>query len=385
MYNKAKRIVLVPEKWANGGLALAHVEGKVVFLEGGIPGEKAEFEIFQEKKDFAKARIRAVIEPVNSRVKPKCSHYGLCGGCDFQHLSHDAQILAKESIARDLFKKFAGIALPADFKTISGSAWAYRNRVRFKIQGGRLGFNAAGTNRQIPVQECPILVSGLLTQTLKFLESYPFAEGEISCFGNEASWSFKAGKSRALRTIDSLMIKGHKFDLHAGVFFQSNLGLIEPLIDYVIHDYSGALAVDLYAGVGLFSSFLEDRFERTLAVELNPDCLEMARKNLNKTEFVTEDAANWLQSFNETPDLLVVDPPRVGLSPEALQGILQLKPKSLVYVSCDPQTLARDLKYLLVNYDLIDSCGFDFYPQTSHYEMVCHLQAKKELPPINRV
>ena len=370
------------EKMAQGGQGLARIDGKVVFIKGALPGELVSIEFTRQRKDFSEAKVLAILEAHAQRVKPECEHYGRCGGCNLQHASIELQRELKRQVVEDHFRRMAKCSLPANWILHGSSPWGYRQRVRFVRGRSYWGFRQASSHDIEPIRNCPVLSPALqkIIPQLPVLER----ESEIQAFAPSAQaipvlWE----KSMVDAQVQAVQVpvNGRLLYADARVFFQSNLEQLPVLLNAVLAqvEYCGRRerAVDLFSGVGVFAAFLLDHFQKVLAVEWNPGCLQHARKNLqNRCEFISSSAEDFLHSMAPgSIDLLVVDPPRVGLSPDVRKALLQAKPTRLIYVSCDPVTLARDVGEFVRNgWALLHAEGFDFYPQTEHLEMMVVLK-----------
>ncbi|MCL2283853.1 MAG: TRAM domain-containing protein [Fibromonadales bacterium] len=327
------------EKCVQGGAGLARLpNGSVCFVEGALPGELAEIKITEQKKDFAKASVVKILEPHSKRRNPPCPYYGKCGGCNAQYAQFDLQIELLRQIVLDLFSRIAKINLPPNFEIHYGSEWGYRFRAQVFAPGG---FQMRGSNIVIPIEKCMVL-SDKLNEKLKATE-------KTYLFDNQSE-----------------KFLGKYIHANESVFFQSNLELLPKLIEEACKAAGeGKLLFDVFCGVGLFSAFLQDKFERVIAIEQNPLCKKFAEKNLGKNcEFYATNAEEW----NDFGGCVLIDPPRAGLTNKLFN---KLKCDKIIYVSCSPATLARDTRKLLdAGYELASVQGFAFYPQTFHLEMM---------------
>jgi 23S rRNA (uracil1939-C5)-methyltransferase len=350
---------LVLEKWVPGGDCIARKDGKVIFVEGGIPGEKVLVTLTVNKKDFSKAKVVKVLEKSEHRVSPKCRHYSECGGCNLQHISYEHQLFLKEKMLVETLARMGGIELNKSISMFSSRPWGYRNRVRFHQHGKFKGFKEAQRNRIVPIQECPVLTP----KNLSALKKYQGKAKEVSLFDNNNS-VYIEGEYK-------VEILNKVFYLNNKTFFQSNLKPLPELVNWAVAGENGKLAVDLFSGVGFFASFLEDHFDRVIAVERNDKCLPFAKRNLSKTEFYTGAVEEWqLPHQIDAIDFLLVDPPREGLEKSVPELLAKWQIPKLVYISCNPVTLARDLKKLIaLGYGLESTAAFDLYPQTQHLEV----------------
>ena len=321
-----------------------------------MPGELVEAKITEQKKDFAKAIITKILEPGNGRQSPPCQYYGKCGGCNVQYAKFEKQIELLRQITLDLFARIAKINLPQNFEIQRGAEWNYRCRAQMFATGNQnipWGFRERASNNIAPIEKCMVL-SQNLNERLK----------ENSNF-----------KKRYLFDNQSEKFLGRHIYADETVFFQSNLELLPKLIGEVQKAAGeGELFLDIFCGAGLFSAFLQEKFERVIAVEQNPLCQKFAEKNLGKNcKFHAMNAEEW---FSKNPNLLskscvLIDPPRAGIANKLCESLCENKISKLIYVSCNPSTLARDTRKLLnAGYILENIQGFAFYPQTFHLEML---------------
>lgn len=367
------------EKMAQGGEALARLDdGRVCFVAGALTGEFAEVAIVQDKKDFAKGFASKILERSLFRVEPRCPFYEKCGGCSLQHASFEFQLSVYRASVEELFRRFAKTELPAGWKIHSGKSYGYRNRARLVRAENGWGFRESRSHRPIPVPRCLVLsdalneaiASGALPNVPE-LSVFDNGNGKISYFHRGMELS-DFGKYAT----NTVTICGKSLSMDAACFFQSNLGLLPELVKSVSDSAgSGRYLIDLYSGVGFFASMLQGKFERIVTVEREPKALYHARRNVSRACNVSAPAEEWLVQNNASgADVLIVDPPRTGLLPSALEAIAKAHPKKLLYVSCDPATLARDFQRLsLHGYKIRKAEGFAFYPQTPHFEMFLEL------------
>jgi 23S rRNA (uracil1939-C5)-methyltransferase len=334
--------------------------GSVCFVEGALPNELAEIKITEQKKDFSKAIATKILEPNAKRRIPPCQYYGKCGGCNAQHAEFEWQIELLKQIVLDLFARTAKIDLPQNFEIHYGTEWGYRYRAQVFATGYKnipWGFQERASNNIVPIEKCPVLSQNL----------------------NEKLKENSNLKKRYLFDNKSEDFLGKHIYADESVFFQSNLELLPKLISEIQRAAGkGEFLLDIFSGVGLFSAFLQDKFERVIAVEQNPLCKKFAEKNLGKNcEFYAISAEEW---FNKNISLLnkaciLIDPPRTGITDELCELLCKNKTGKLIYVSCNPATLARDTRKLLnAGYSLESIQGFAFYPQTFHLEIMAVLE-----------
>lgn len=355
------------EKLVEGGFGLARIDGRACFIHGALPGELVECQVIEEKPGYLKADLTAVLESSPHRVHPACKHYGTCGGCDFMHLTYEAQCRGKESIFLDNLKRIGGIdqTSVAILPMVSGEAWGYRCRARLQRGASQWGFFSAASRNVVEIEHCPVLearLNGLLFKKNSFLGN----GRELSVFNGDEEVSFDG---RIVKTT----VHNKVFFVTNRVFFQSNKQLAGKLASLVADEILGESVLDLYAGVGFFSAFAEQK-ATVIAVEQNPLCISLAGMHLTKTKFFTGNAENFIPHV--PIDTVIVDPPRTGLDKAVISHCVHWKAKRIIYVSCNTVTLARDLKrFSEVGYTLKRIGAFDFYPQTSHLEAVAVLDA----------
>lgn len=437
---------LTIEKLVYGGEGLAHLpanesgSGKAVFVPFVLTGEKVKASIIEEKPGFARARAEAVIELSPIRIQPGCPYFGQCGGCHYQHTSYEHQIQIKQEILRETLRRTAKLELPVEIQIHPSPPWNYRNRSRLQIQthpSFAVGYFKAGSHELLPVETCPIsspLInqgisvlsesgrSGKVPAGIREVEFFANAEDsqmliEISCSPEsrraevrawmedlripfpEISGAVAVRRSQASKCpeqwlsvcANSLEYRTQRATYHvsAGSFFQTNRFLIDKLVQIVTEGQSGKLVLDLYAGVGLFSTALTG-FKRVISVESSQTSTGDLSYNLaSNGEAVQATTEQYLARAENSgrvrkgtvlphivhkPDLAVVDPPRVGLGERVARMLARLGAPRIVYVSCDPATLARDLKILVESGYRIEQLHLvDLFPQTYHLETVVHL------------
>ncbi|MDQ3172702.1 MAG: RsmD family RNA methyltransferase, partial [Acidobacteriota bacterium] len=364
------------ERLLPGGVGLAHAEGLTLFVSLAAPGDILRVQIDRVRGKVAFASALEVIKPSPVRVEPPCPYYGRCGGCDFQQLNYETQLQAKVEIIRDCFHRIANIAeLPEIAIHPSPKQWQYRARAnwQFEPQTRHLGYFEAGSHRVCDVEVCAILVPDL-QNTLEDLraqirnDSFPGAAKNVQVVAGDEEVSLAPGWAGFETKNVRRRIGDETYHFSADAFFQVNHELLVPLVHEATRNARGRAAMDLYCGVGLFIVPLARRFERVVGVESNPTAARFAQLNLQNaqlegTKIITARVGEWLngQSLkSEAVDFLLLDPPRAGAENSVIKGILARHPRQISYVSCDPATLARDLKKLLAAGYFLDSvAAFD--------------------------
>lgn len=392
--DESRIVELRIDKMVQGGEGMGRLsDGRVCFVAGALPGELCKVLLTFQKKDFTRGRALEVVEASPDRVKPKCPLYGRCGGCSLQHLDSTKQAEYLAQVERENFKRLAHAELPADFKVHTGNPWNYRNRARVvfcgnREDGARFGFREQESNHAVTFENCPVLTKGLnefLKGPAKNLKAR-----ELNIFDNgngQVSYYYDGMPAAEFQknAVSVVEIGGKKIESDASVFFQSNLGLLPELVDAVRNavddgvksgEASDEWLIDLFSGVGFFAALLQDKFKRVTTVERDDGCLKHAKVNLSgNAENVSAPAEDWLaENVVDIPATLIVDPPRTGLPPTALEAIAKSSVKKMIYVSCDPVTLARDFAKLReFGFTMKSAEAFAFYPQTPHMEMLAIL------------
>ena len=383
------------ERILPGGLGLAHAEGKTVMVALAAPGDRVRVRVERVKGNVEFASIEEIIEPSPDRIEPPCPYFGRCGGCDFQQMNYEAQLAAKKEIIKDCLRRIAKVDAP-DFQIVAApNQWHYRSRAQWQYdaKAKRLGYFESRSRRVCDVAECAVLVAelqpaledlrvrmadDLLPEDARYFRAIA-GDDSFSIVPTARNPSVSAGNPREVRR----SIANETYTLTAENFFQTNIELLPRLIDTAIGDASGDAAIELYCGIGLFTLPLARKFKCVISVEAERDTAEVARQNLvtarlTNAEIANADVADWLDSARATlgADFLLLDPPRTGAESRVISGMLKLKSKRICYVSCDPATLARDLKKLIAGGYALDSIlAFDMFPQTHHVETVVHLSS----------
>jgi 23S rRNA (uracil1939-C5)-methyltransferase len=398
------------ERILPGGVGLAHAEGRTVFVALAAVGDRLRVRVESVRGRVTFASILEVLQPSPTRVEPPCPYFGRCGGCDFQQLNYGAQLEAKVEIIRDCLRRVARVEPPAEIHiTPSPSEWRYRSRARWQHDAVRnfLGYYERGSHRVCDVVECPVAAPEVQNRLTRLRESMregslPSDAPEFEAVAGDTGVALAPAVEPEDEREQTRLIAGERYRFDAGCFFQINHALLEPLVREGLRDasgeteeddasqvsgenlnyVSGETALDLYAGVGLFTLPLARRFERVVAVEGNAASTAYARRNLSdaglsNARVETAAVGAWLAHNAErmgSVDFVLLDPPRAGAEPEAVRGIIALKPGHISYVSCDPATLARDLLALIsAGYRLASVRAFDIFPQTHHVETIIHL------------
>lgn len=413
------------EKPVYGGACLARLNGKAVFVPLTLPGEQVRIHITEDKRGYSMAEVEEVVTPSPQRIAPACPHFGACGGCQYQHAEDATQLAWKQTILRETLQR-GGVPVDCEIDVVAADPWLYRNRVRLAVdRQGNIGYRGRRSHAVVPIDACPIAAPLLLRAAKAFADelresakAHQLTELGLFCNATEdallasviasghararfddvaaavaqripqlqgAELILDAAPGKPQRTLaqwgsTSLVYNaaGFGYRVDQGAFFQVNRWLIDELVQQVTANRSGDLAWDLFAGVGLFARPLTRSFQRVVAVESAPASQASLRENLRGScgEAVHAETLSFLrkQAGASRPDLIVVDPPRFGLGADTTSLLSAVAAPSIVYVSCDPATLARDLKSLVASgYSVASITLIDLFPQTYHLETMVQL------------
>ncbi|MFL6228973.1 MAG: class I SAM-dependent RNA methyltransferase [Pyrinomonadaceae bacterium] len=384
------------ERVVPGGAGMAHARGLTVFVPLAAPGDVLRVRVERVKGRVAFAALAEVITPGRERVEPPCPYFGRCGGCDFQQLTYAAQLAAKVEIIRDCLRRIARLTPPANILiTPSPAAWHYRSRARWQhdARARHLGYYELASHRVVDVAECPVVVPELQDALARLREDFAGRDStavearEFEAVAGDDGVSLLPPLDDREATERVRAVAGESYRFDAACFFQINHALLEALVNAATRDEAGESAVDLYCGVGLFTLPLARRFARVTGVEGNAAAAAYARRNLSDARLANAEikmapVGEWLaqRASKLAPvDLVLLDPPRAGAEHGAVEGIVALRPRRIVYVSCDPATLARDLRELSAHgYALASLEAFDMFPQTHHVETIARLTRGEE-------
>lgn len=394
------------DKLTYGGDAIGRLpDSRAVFVPFGLPGERVRVRLVEEKKNFARGEIVEVIDPSKDRIQPRCRHFGECGGCHYQNLPYEKQLQAKTDILIDQLKRIGKIENPpVKPMVICPNPWNYRNHVQFSLdENGKLGFQAPNSNKVIPITEChlPELSINSLWPQLEFepqtdvervslrlgvdddlmlaLESDSPEPPELEIEAGVSIAHVYEENTVILAGSDHILMRvlGRDFKVSAASFFQVNTIMAGKMVEHLLTSLPispTTTLLDVYCGVGLFSAFLAPKCGRVIGIESSESACEDFTVNLEEfdnVELYEDEAEAVIPQLEAKPDIVLVDPPRAGLDKAVVDGILIQNPSLIVYVSCDPSTLARDAARLINGgYKLKEVTPFDLFPQTYHIESI---------------
>lgn len=404
------------ERLDHQGRGITYINGKIAFVKDTLPGEEIELKIIKENSKLIEAEPTSFLKESQLRVKELCPYYKECGGCNLLHMSYEEQIKYKQSKIVDVMKKYADInsevikqIVPCDRQ------FHYRNKVTLKVKE-KLGYFKEKTYELIPIKKC-LLVNDKINEIIKILNGYTdlssikevviksftdketmliiyLQEDEINenlldylsrhvdniiVYDNNKKMIKRIGKSNI---IARLMKK--QFKIGANSFFQVNmdqtLKIYDKIADY-LSKIEDSTVLDLYCGVGSIGLYSVSNYAKLIGVEIVPEAIENAKTNaelnsMENTKFLVGDTKTILMHSNYKADTIIVDPPRAGLDKSVIEDIKKINPNMLIYLSCDPITLARDLKLLSDLYDVEELIPYDMFPNTHHVETLVKLIKK---------
>lgn len=370
------------EKLVFGGKALARSGGKAVFIPFALPDEELEITLTADRRDYSEAVIKKILNPSPHRVTPPCPHFGVCGGCNLQTAEGAYQHRLRTSMVEELLTR-ARLVPEQPLIFTAGPEWEYRNRFQFHAdKHGAIGLHGFASTTVVPVRDCPIAVPALRRLIRQgrlaelFLRERRGGKDRGHVFAQETVYS-------PVNPLVSARVRDRVLDFSVLGFFQSNLTMLEKLIEPVCALPACTRVLDFYAGVGTFSAFLIGSAEEIHLVEHNARALDTARSNLNRIIaetgascrcfFHAVSDAEWpgLQAAQRSFDAAVIDPPRQGMHEGLFAYLRNAGIPRLHYVSCNPPTFVRDAQKLTaLGYRFVECRLFDFYPQTHHCELL---------------
>ena len=401
-----------------GGAGVGRAEGKVVFVEGGVPGDKLKIKLVEEKERFSRAKIVDIIVRSEKRIEPECKYFDKCGGCNWQNVNYDTQLTQKQQIVSDSLRRIGKLSeFELDEIAASPNEYGYRNRVVLTVfkenDQYRVGYFEEGTERNVAIDRCIIAsdeinsVINLLVQYFENIKSLIIPIDKIYLLSSDKKiaisflQSEKSHKSESQEIIQNIIeyiesnlpgisvdhkiefeLMGYQFTSTPYLFNQANYeingDIIQTITDWIEKVSKNSL-LDLYCGTGNFSIVLSKYFEKITGVDSSGESIKVAKRNADVNDlvninFIHDKCRRYLEKLNEAPDFLLADPPRNGMK-ELLVHLNRIKPRNIIYISCNPATLARDLKILTEsNYRINRIKPFDMFPQTYHVEIAAWLE-----------
>jgi len=390
----------------HNGKGLGKLNNKIVFIENALPGEIVDLKIIKEKKNFIEAEVNNFIKKASNRIESPCPYFNICGGCDLLHMTYKDQTKFKQSKIENIINKYLNTKTKINGIVKSDNNFYYRNKTTFQVKE-KIGFYKNKTYEIVPIKEC-LISNKTINNSIKYLEQLDLKNiNKITCRANKNELMIILETNKLNLNIDILkeiatsiylktkkeyiLIYGNEYITHSldnynflvspESFFQINENICTKLYSK-IKEYAGENKhiLDLYCGTGSIGIFVSEN-NNVLGIEINESAIKDAIKNkelndLKKIDFICGESGNTLNNIKFNPDVIIVDPPRSGLSKETIKNIFKFNADTLIYVSCDPMTLVRDLNLLDNEYNIIELTPFDMFPNTKHIESLVLLKKK---------
>ena len=389
---------MLVEKMDNQGRGITYYNDKIVFVNNALPNEDVEIKIILDKKRYSVASVTKYNKIAVKRIKPKCKYYGICGGCQLEHINYQDELEYKKNYLNDIFK---ALDIKID-KIVSDNDYKYRNKVTLKVNNNRIGYNKLNSNEIISIDKC-LIADELINEKIKYLEyidKNKVNEIIIKVFDNKVMLVLNREKnidiSKLINHFDTIYINDKlvcgdkiittinntKYYIAPNSFFQVNNSISEKMFNYIkdiCKKNNASRVIDLYCGCGSISLIIADIVDYVYGVEVNKQSIIDANENkllnnIRNVEFKRDTTDN-IEDISRF-DTMIVDPPRSGLSKKVIDKIINSNIKNIIYVSCDPITLRRDLLLLKDKYNIDSITTFDMFPNTYHVENVCTLSIK---------
>jgi 23S rRNA (uracil1939-C5)-methyltransferase len=419
-------VILKVEGYNSGGAGVCRHEGKTVFVPFAVPGETVEVNITREHKSYCEGRILNIVESSDERRHPLCDIFYTCGGCSLMHMSYGEQLRFKKQKVENALKRIGGIDCRINDIIGMDEPYGYRNKALYSKDGSRIGFYRKNTHEVVETQRCMILpkdVEDIKNKLRNIIDGNDaitgilirrsFANDEISVILitgiDELTDPVKVDDilktSDKISSIDILdpernitrclygkgyieeKIGGYVFRIYPDSFFQVNTEQTKKLYDVILKyaDPKGhENVIDLYCGAGTIAAYIAGSVKEVIGVDTGKRSIQAAMENIEinnitNVRFIKGKAEDVLKKIDIHADIVIVDPPRAGCDAKVLKDISDMKPDKVIYVSCDPSTLARDLKILVsYGYDCLEAQPVDMFPQTEHVETVVLMLRVKE-------
>ena len=389
---------MLVEKMDNQARGITYNNDKIVFVNNALPNEDVDINVILDKKRYSVANVTKYNKIAVNRIKTKCKYYGICGGCQLEHINYQDELEYKKNYLNDIFKV---LDIKID-KIVSDNDYGYRNKVTLKVDNNRIGYNKLNSNEIISIDKC-LIADNLINEKIKYLEyidKNKVNEIIIKSFSNKVMLVLNGEKnidiSKLINHYDTIYINNKlvsgnkmittinsiKYYIAPNSFFQVNSNIAEKMFNYIkdiCKKNNASRVIDLYCGCGSISLIIADIVDYVYGVELNKQSIIDANENkllnnISNVEFKCDTTDN-IEDINDF-DNMIVDPPRNGLSKKVINKILSSNIKNIIYVSCDPITLKRDLLLLKDKYNIVNITTFDMFPNTYHVENVCILSIK---------
>lgn len=368
-----KEVVTITD-YDHKGRGIARINNKIVFIPNTIIGEIVEIKIIKEKKKYMEAIVLSFVKESPIRVKNNCPYYPKCGGCDLLHLPYEKQLKYKEEKVKNIINKYTKEEIKINNIVPSDKQFNYRNKVTLQVDRNKIGFYEKESNNIIEINKC-LLLDNKLNDYLKKINN------------TTQQIILRTNSNEVLDNNRHTIIKEigkYKYLVSLESFFQVNDNVTYKMYEQIKHYCNSTkndFILDLYCGTGTIGIYLSEECKEVLGVEINKQAILDANRNkklnnVNNIEFIANDVSKVINKIEFKPTIIVVDPPRAGLDEKTIKEIIKINPHTIVYTSCDPMTLARDLNILKYYFQIDEITPFDMFPNTYHVECVCVLKLK---------
>ena len=364
------------------GRGITTINNKICFVENALPNEIVEIEIINEKKKYIEAKVINYIKRSKARVKELCPYSNICGGCSLNHISYHYENKFKEEKIKDLISKFSNLDKNLVKDIVYSNEYNYRNKVLFHVKDNKLGLYKKNTNDIVEIDKCLLLdnkINSIIPKLKELVKEKNLSEIEVKVSNNSKELLLSTDNKEIITNIGN-----YKYILSNNTFFQVNKYVTELLYNEVLENikkYKSKNVLDLYCGSGTIGIYISKYVDKVLGVEINKQSIINANKNkelnnIKNIEFIEGKVSNIIKDIKDKYDTVIVDPPRSGLDKNTINSIIKINPNTIIYVSCDPTTLSRDLNILKDKYNIKYIKPFNMFPKTYHCESVSVLERK---------
>ena len=354
------------------GRGITKINDKICFVDNTLIGDVVELKITNDKKNYSEAIVTKYIKKNDKHCESVCKYYAVCGGCNILHMPYEEQLSFKHNKITNIIAKYVSKDIKINDIVPSNIQFHYRNKVTLHKKNNIIGYYNKNSNDIIKIDEC-LLLNDLINKEIKKIDGYHLVirtNGQDIINDNNQDLLCQIGD--------------YKYNISLNSFYQINDNVTKKLYDK-IKEYANLtkkeIVYDLYCGAGTIGIYLANEAKYVYGIEINEEAILNANKNkeinnIHNIEFISGSCSDNILAFKDKPDVIIVDPPRAGLDSNTIKEIINLNPQKIIYTSCDPMTLARDLKILSDKYSIIEITPFDMFPNTYHVECVVLLVKK---------
>ena len=365
------------------GRGITTIDNKICFIENALPGEIVNIEITKEKKKYLEGQVIKYINKSKNRVKELCPYSNICGGCNLNHMKYENENEFKVEKIKDLISKFSNLDKNLVKDIVYSNEYNYRNKAVFHIKNKKLGYYKKNTNEIVEIDNCLLLdnkINEVIPTLKKIAKENNIEQIEVKVSNDSKKLLISTDKNKNIIT----NISNYKYMLSPDTFFQVNKYVTELLYNEILKNikkYKSKNVLDLYCGSGTIGIYISKYVAKVLGVEINKQSIIDANKNkklnkVNNIKFIEGKVSDIIKDIKDKYDTIIIDPPRSGLDKDTINSILKINPKTIIYVSCDPTTLSRDLNILKDKYNVKYIKPFNMFPKTYHCESIAVLERK---------